>query len=163
MYKRRLAVLGAAAVLAITGLAGSAMADEAPPAGGKVTCMTSDGKPIEVAEFKQPMKLDRDGKVTKAEPGKAFRLEQGKPVKVLGRDGKPIEVKPGVRSDETVELSRVTEGDVVPAKPLPADEFPDGRRAVPSEDAVRAQPAEPGADVPEGVAKPVKVICKKAE
>ena len=48
MFKRRLAVLGAVAVLVLTGLGGSAMADEAPSTarGAKVTCTTSDGKSI---------------------------------------------------------------------------------------------------------------------
>lgn len=57
MFKRRLAVLGAAAVLAVTGLGGSALADGADPAdavrspapGVKVTCTTADGKVVELA------------------------------------------------------------------------------------------------------------------
>ncbi|MET8863966.1 hypothetical protein ABZW11_13515 [Nonomuraea sp. NPDC004580] len=58
MFKRRLAVLGAAAVLAVTGLGGSALADGASPAGVvrspapgvKVTCTTADGKVVELAQ-----------------------------------------------------------------------------------------------------------------
>ncbi|TYB51783.1 hypothetical protein FXF51_52540 [Nonomuraea sp. PA05] len=83
MFKRRLAVLGTVAVLAVTGLAGSAMADEpTPPAGTKVTCTTSDGKTVELApalpakEGKAGVVVGPDGKVTRVAPGEKVRVEK---------------------------------------------------------------------------------------
>ncbi|GAA2208498.1 hypothetical protein GCM10009850_039560 [Nonomuraea monospora] len=83
MFKRRLAVLGTVAVLAVTGLAGSAMADEpTPPAGTKVTCTTSDGKTVELApalpakEGKAGVVVGPDGKVTRVGPGEKVKVEK---------------------------------------------------------------------------------------
>ncbi|NUR91774.1 MAG: hypothetical protein HOY71_47510, partial [Nonomuraea sp.] len=78
MFRRRLAVLGTAAVLALTGLGGSAMADEAPtgdaPAAA-ITCTTSDGHDIKLAEpvkGKVIVTRDADGvsALPEGEPGK---------------------------------------------------------------------------------------------
>lgn len=62
MLKRRVLTLGAAAVLVMTGLAGSAMAadDPTPKAGGKVVCTTSDGKKF-VTDADKPVAIDKDG------------------------------------------------------------------------------------------------------
>ncbi|MBB5776116.1 hypothetical protein [Nonomuraea jabiensis] len=164
MFKRRLALLGAVAVLAVTGLTGSALADETPgPAGAKVTCKTADGESVQMAE---------------ALPGAGGRT--------VGPDGKVREFKPG----DTVKVDALPEGEVppdvwkaVPAQPDGVDvtkvlpTLPDGvevRKAVPlPEDgklpeavqAVPAQPAKPGEklDAPAAGIKVVKIICEKTD
>ncbi|MEV4167877.1 hypothetical protein [Nonomuraea sp. NPDC049709] len=145
MFKRRLAVLGAVAVLAITGLAGSAMADEpAPTAGSKAVCTTSDGTTIELTEAlpaKKGIVVKRDGKVT-VEP-------DGTPSEAVKVEALPEGVEPGEIKKHVLEPGDKAEA--VPALP--------------------ALPAEPGDMVqfgdgqapPEGLAKTVKIICKKPE
>ncbi|SEG77456.1 hypothetical protein SAMN05444920_104494 [Nonomuraea solani] len=142
MFKRRLAVLGAAAVLAITGLAGSAMADQTPaPAGTKVTCTTSDGKTIEIAE--------------------ALPARKGEPVPGAG-----IAVR---KTADGVEVTAIPAGEMEgewhkTTKPLPAD--------AESVESVPALPAKPGetvelptldAPVKGDPAKTVRIICEKPE
>ncbi|MEV0382975.1 hypothetical protein [Nonomuraea sp. NPDC050643] len=146
MFKRRLAVLGAAAVLAITGLAGSALADEAPvPAGTEVICTTSDGKVVALA---------------KALPADAES-------RVATRDGKVKLIKPG----EKVDIESVPDGDLPEAVtgkalPVPEGEFTEAVPALP------VLPAEPGVAGPsiavtvpaEGAqAKTVSIMCEKPE
>jgi hypothetical protein len=146
MFKRRLAVLGAVAVLAITGLAGSAMADETPaPAGTKVTCTTADGKTVELAE---PL------------PGKGS-MKGGV---VITRDGKMTRIKPGTEPSETIRIDALPEGEVpeaVKVAPIPEGDL----------EAVPAMPAEPfengaigdGVKLPDGPGQKVHIICKKPE
>ncbi|TDD24214.1 hypothetical protein [Nonomuraea diastatica] len=148
MFKRRLAVLGAVATLAVTGLAGSALADEpaGPTAGTKVICKTSDGKTIEL-----------------------IRAKPVRGVKVATRDGKVTKAEPGTEPSATVELKDGDHPKWMKAKPLPEGEvLPD----VPFKDgAVTLKPARPadgsaiedGATPPEGVAKTVRITCEKAE
>ncbi|UBU13574.1 hypothetical protein [Nonomuraea gerenzanensis] len=101
MFKRRLAVLGTVAVLAVTGLAGSALADDpSPTAGAKVTCTTPDGKVVEVTP--------------------ALPAEPGKKGVVVGPDGKVTRVKPG----EAVKVEKLPDGSVaVKAEPLSPEEL----------------------------------------
>ncbi|MEU7741030.1 hypothetical protein [Nonomuraea sp. NPDC049158] len=101
MFKRRLAVLGAVGVLVLTGLGGSAMADEAPSTvpGVKVTCTTSDGKTIAFAE-----RARTDGDLA-TKPGEKAP-EAGVAVRL--------------RDDQTIEIESLPEGaitEAVPAKP----------------------------------------------
>ncbi|WP_433436081.1 hypothetical protein [Nonomuraea sp. CA-141351] len=150
MFKRRLAVLGAAAVLAVTGLAGSALADETPATtGGTVTCKTADGKTITLPEI-------RGGKFfARAEKLKADKLKA---------------VEPG----DTVKIEALPDGETPPpgavkVKPLPDGELPDlpdSGKAVPAQ---RAEPGDKGpvhvqppAGAPKGAMK-VKIICEKAD
>ncbi|MGW6498665.1 hypothetical protein [Nonomuraea angiospora] len=173
MFKRRLALLGAVAVLAIGGLTGSALADETPgTAGAKVTCKTADGETVQVAEF----------------------AKAGPVGKVVGPDGKVREFKPS----DTVKVDALPDGEVPPdvakalptlpdgvevtkAVPLPEDgKLPEGMRAVPAQpvkpgekvdapsvaiEAVPAQPVKPGekVDAPSVAIKAVKIICEKAD
>ncbi|AQZ67707.1 unnamed protein product [[Actinomadura] parvosata subsp. kistnae] len=164
MFKRRLAVLGAVAVLAITGLAGSAMADEpSPTAGTKVTCTTEDGKTIEM---------------TPALPAK----EGGKGGVVVGPDGKVTHLA----DSDTVQVEKLPDGGVAvkkaePLSPEEAEKFSKVKKLSQEEieklvaagDIVKAKPAEPAAEggapvvatAPgeDGPAKTVKIICKKPE
>ncbi|GAA3121426.1 hypothetical protein [Nonomuraea salmonea] len=90
MFKRRLAVLGAAAVLAVTGLGGSALADGADPAdavrssapGVKVTCTTADGKVVELARA-MPASEIGSHEAAEAPPfGRTEALKEGVPAEV---------------------------------------------------------------------------------
>ncbi|MEV4806882.1 hypothetical protein AB0K18_43380 [Nonomuraea sp. NPDC049421] len=95
MFKRRLAVLGAAAVLAVTGLGGSALADGADPAdavrspapGVKVTCTTADGKVVELARAmpasEMPASEIGSHEAAEAQPfGRVEALKEGVPAEV---------------------------------------------------------------------------------
>ncbi|WP_431920703.1 hypothetical protein [Nonomuraea jabiensis] len=161
MFKRRLALLGAVAVLAIGGLTGSALADETPPsAGAKVTCKTADGESVQLA---------------KVLPGPAG--------KTVGPDGKVREFKPS----DTMKVDALPDGEVPPdvAKALPegvevtkaVPGLPDGveiTKAVPLPedgkllDTMQAQPAQPAkpgekVDAPSVAIKAVKIICEKTD
>jgi hypothetical protein len=122
MFKRRIAVLGAVAVLVVTGLAGSAMASGEPPVpGAKMTCTTLDGKPVAVrlAETRQAGGDERalpaipDGEARRA--GVAGRTSAGVP----SDDELRTLEKGGVR------VMKLPDGGVaveaVPASELPAD------------------------------------------
>ncbi|GAA3250012.1 hypothetical protein [Nonomuraea helvata] len=150
MFKRRLAVLGAVAVLAITGLAGSAMADESPAApGAKVTCKTADGKTITLPEI-----------------GGKFATRSGRAKPIETRDYAKTESLPDGEAlpPGAIEVEKVPDG--VKVEKLPDGELPEGVKVVP------AQPAEPGeegftqvqppAGAPEGAMK-VRIICEKAD
>lgn len=79
MFKRRVMILSAAAVLVMTGLAGSALADDVPtPSPGKVTCTTSDGKTLEVDEGK-PISIDDEGNITEGRVGPPPGAPEGTP------------------------------------------------------------------------------------
>ncbi|GAA3719496.1 hypothetical protein GCM10022224_101720 [Nonomuraea antimicrobica] len=163
MLKRRLVVLGATAVLALGGLAGSAMADEtpAPAAGAKVTCTTSDGNTVHLAKA-LPVKIEdvesatTDGK--KAERSAPNADDAGAVIRALP-EGETLHVtkaEPG-SPDEALEWSPA-----IPAEP--------GKTALPAEPGKTALPAEPGkaavlgdGTAPPEAAKTVKIICKKAE
>ncbi len=79
MFKRRFAVLGAVAVLVMTGLGGSAMAAEEPPApGAKVVCTTIDGKAVAV-QITEAKRAGAAGRAYPATPSDAElrTLEKG--------------------------------------------------------------------------------------
>ncbi|MFI7708349.1 hypothetical protein [Nonomuraea sp. NPDC049480] len=156
MFKRRLAVLGAVCALALTGLAGSALADEPPAtAGGKATCTTSDGKTIELPE---------------AQPGKPMGI-------MVTSDGEVKKVDPDEMWLRAVPAEKLPEG---AEPPVPAEKLPEGAEPPVLVKKAEAAPGHPidikdikveaGAGV--GVAearggKPEKaaltIICKKAE
>ncbi|MEU7829673.1 MULTISPECIES: hypothetical protein [unclassified Nonomuraea] len=143
MFKRRLAVLGAVGVLVLTGLGGSAMADEAPSAvpGVKVTCTTSDGKTIAFAERARTLG-DLAAKPGEKAPegGVALRL----------------------RDDQTIEIESLPEGAVTKALPAkPAEGFT-AEGGEPADDAGKtgiARPTEDGS-LPTKIAKTVAVKCE---
>ncbi|NJP97483.1 hypothetical protein HCN51_50060 [Nonomuraea sp. FMUSA5-5] len=105
MFKKRLAVLGAVAVLTVTGLGGAALADDhAPTAGTKVTCTTPDGTTVENppalpegAEigFKQGVVVSQDGKVTRLGSNETGQPQSGLP-------GKPNLTTPSDTPDVTI-------------------------------------------------------------
>ncbi|MEV5888198.1 hypothetical protein [Nonomuraea fuscirosea] len=145
MFRRRLAVLGAVAVLAITGLAGSAMADEtpAPTAGSKMVCTTSDGKTIEL------MPALPAGDVLAAPKGEATRA---------GARGVAVRIKAGA-----VQIKDGAEGEphqVADTKTITTEEAPEMGIALPARP---AQPADGVAPPENGLAETVSISCKKAE
>ncbi|HUR07468.1 MAG TPA: hypothetical protein VM347_33330 [Nonomuraea sp.] len=126
MFKRRLAVLGAVGVLVLTGLGGSAMADEAPSAapGAKVTCTTSDGKSIAFAERVPAVAMPDD--VSKASGGIAVtRTEDGQ-----------------------VMIKTIPQGTVLEAVPA--------RPATPAEGAGAAEPTGGAVKLERGTAQPAE-------
>ncbi|MDP4504072.1 hypothetical protein [Nonomuraea turcica] len=152
MFKRRLAVLGAVCALALTGLAGSALADEPPSAAGaKVTCTTSDGKTIELpgVEPGKPMGVlvTSEGEVKQVDPGEMV-MHRAVPAEKLPEGAEP-----------PIMVKKVEAGAV-------ATELADG-------DAVRAVPAKPAEGLPVppeagkapegGPGKAVTIVCKKPE
>ncbi|MEV6039893.1 hypothetical protein AB0L65_52880 [Nonomuraea sp. NPDC052116] len=173
MFKRRLALLGAVAVLAITGLTGSAMADETPgAAGAKVTCKTADGKTVQVAEFARTAPAGKivgpDGKVREFKPSdtvKVDALPDGEAPPLAGATGGPVTqegeglaVTKAVPVPEDGEMLEVTK-----TVPLPEDgKLPDGVQAGTAQP---AQPAQPGEklDAPSVAIKAVKIICEKTD
>ncbi|MEU6713874.1 hypothetical protein ABZ897_20580 [Nonomuraea sp. NPDC046802] len=137
MFKRRLATLGAVAVLAISGLAGSAMADQTPTptsatsaaavAGAKVICKTPDGKTVEL-KHALPMAATKDGKVRQLDPAEIEELKKAKdagPVEGAGKteafkkltDGKGMEVKDFVKG-EGVQIRKIEGGEGVEIRKL---------------------------------------------
>ncbi|MEU6788210.1 hypothetical protein ABZ912_54230 [Nonomuraea angiospora] len=173
MFKRRLALLGAVAILAITGLTGSAMADETPgAAGAKVTCKTADGKTVQLSEFARTAPAGKivgpDGKVREFKPSDTVKVDalpdgEAPPVDAAQavpaqEDGEALEVTKAVPVPEDGEMLKVTK-----AEPLPEDgKLPDGMQAVPAQP---AQPAKPGEklDAPSVAIKAVKIICEKTD
>ncbi|WP_101787444.1 hypothetical protein [Nonomuraea indica] len=131
MFKRRIAVLGAVGVLVLTGLAGSALADETPaPAGSKVVCRTSDGQVIAFAERVKAIEARKgpDGSilVAEAEPPTAVRVsdlaaEQGTAHRVERRGGPDLE-KGHAATAVPAEPAVGADG-----KPVPAPVGPDGK------------------------------------
>jgi hypothetical protein len=168
MFKRRLAVLGTVAVLAITGLAGSAMADEpSPAAGSKVTCTTPDGKVVEVVPalpakpLKEGVVVGPDGKATRVDDSSAVKVERLPDGGVAVRKAEPL------TPEEIEKFSKVKELSPEEAEKLSPDAF---AKAVPALPALPAEGVErvEGAERFEGVTPPeggpaetVKIICKK--
>ncbi|MCA2229062.1 hypothetical protein [Nonomuraea aurantiaca] len=150
MFKRRLAVLGAVGVLVLTGLGGSAMADEAPSTvpGVKVTCTTSDGKII-----------------TFAEPARAVGDPAAKPGEKAPKGGVALRL----RDDQTIEIESLPEGAVteaVPAKPAVKGEGFTAEGGEPADGAVKlgiARPAEDGSVPAETLATTVSVKCEPSK
>lgn len=134
MFKRRIAVLGAVGVLVLTGLAGSALADETPaPAGSKVVCRTSDGQVIAFAERVKAIEARKgpDGSilVAEAEPPTAVKVsdlaaEQGTAHRVERRGGPDLE-KGHAATAVPAEPAVGADG-----KPVPAPVGPDGKPLV---------------------------------
>ncbi|WP_043619812.1 hypothetical protein [Nonomuraea candida] len=177
MFKRRLAVLGAVAVLTVTGLAGSALADgPAPAEDTKVTCTTSDGRTVELVKALPAEKgvvVRREGKVARigsdahvtpalpegeaapalpeGEAPEAVKIRPLSPEELekLGKIGKLEKVAPAeTRKLTPEEIEKLAPGDVVKAMPaLPA---------LPTETGEAAAPVE-------GWAKTAKVVCEKPE
>ncbi|WP_327586654.1 hypothetical protein OHA25_06350 [Nonomuraea sp. NBC_00507] len=152
MFKRRLAVLGAVCALALTGLAGSALADEPPSAAGaKVTCTTSDGKTIELpgVEPGKPMGVlvTSEGEVTQVDPGEMV-MHRAVPAEKLPEGAEPPIM--GKKVEAGAVAIELADGDAVPAVPAqPAEALP-----VPPE----------AAKGPEGDhGKAVTIVCKKPE
>ena len=122
MFKRRIAVLGAVAVLVVTGLAGSAMASGEPPVpGAKVTCTTLDGKPVDV-RLAEARRAGDDGRALPAIPdGEARRAG------VAGRTSAGVPSADELRTLEKsgVRVKKLPDGGVaveaVPASELTAD------------------------------------------
>ncbi|MFC5823329.1 hypothetical protein [Nonomuraea insulae] len=154
MFKRRLAVLGAVAVLAITGLAGSAMADEppVPTAGSKVVCTTSDGKTIELTKA-MPAEL-KDGKFMRTQPGGGAEPVEGG--KVTAPAGKAM---PALPSGDAVKLEKLPE----PPKGAKGEMHIMRSDAGSPEEAKKALPAELAELAPEGVNKTIKITCVAPE
>ncbi|TMR99395.1 hypothetical protein [Nonomuraea basaltis] len=150
MFKRRLAVLGAVCALALTGLAGSALADEpTSTAGAKVTCTTSDGKTIEFPEInpgeQMGVLVGPDGKVKKVDPKETVKLEA-------------LPLPEGAKGEPHVKIKKFEEGDAVPALPATPGEpvdVKDVNGGVVVAEKGEAPVGEPG--------KAVKITCKKAE
>ncbi|MFI7636996.1 hypothetical protein [Nonomuraea sp. NPDC049400] len=165
MFKRRLAVLGAVAVLAITGLAGSAMADETPAtAGGKVTCKTADGKTVTLSEIGGKV-ATRDGKVKVIKPDEKLKIDRLPDGEALPPGAVKAERLPDGELPEGVQIERLPDGEVR-VEALPDGKLPEGVQAVP------ARPAEPGDEGPVRVQPPagapkdamkVKIICEQAD
>lgn len=108
MFKRRFAVLGAVAVLVMTGLGGSAMAAEEPPApGAKVVCTTIDGKAVAV-QITEAKRAGAAGRAYPATPsdGEVRTLEKGELHVTKLLDGEAL---------------AVTAVPAVPATKMPAD------------------------------------------
>lgn len=127
MFRRRLAVLGTAAMLALTGLGGSAMADDAPTdaasstASGTVSCRTSDGKDIKFAEgMKGRVFVTKDGEVHKEGDASAMPV----PPLPEGEAGPVLKTAPGLPSSPAETFAPTETVEAVPA--LPATEAPEG-------------------------------------
>jgi hypothetical protein len=144
MFKRRLAVLGTVAVLALTGLAGSAMADDpsTAPDRAKVTCKTTDGKIVKFG----PGKAGKSFVTSDGKAGKSFVTSDGKAVKKgdlppLPDEGLPaVAGKPGLelQDSEGAELAAPARASVQlkKVKEVEGDEAP-----------------------PKGLAKSIKIMC----
>ncbi|MEV0351351.1 hypothetical protein AB0H88_36725 [Nonomuraea sp. NPDC050680] len=147
MFKRRLAVLGAVGVLVLTGLGGSAMADEAPSTvpGVKVTCTTSDGKTIAFAE--------------RARAARDFAVKPGEKAPEGGVAVRRLD-------DQTIEIESLPEGAVteaVPAKPAVKGEGFTAEGGEPADDAGKtgiARPTEEGGVPAKTLATTVAVKCE---
>ncbi|GAA3143875.1 hypothetical protein [Nonomuraea roseoviolacea] len=176
MFKRRVGILGAVGVLALSILSGSALADEtpAPAPDATIVCRTSDGQVVSFATVRA-VKVEtlKDGKVAisadeqgaPAEPGKLTRVErkplspeeEEKLAKALPEGAPRIEVKRAVPADEAG-VVRIEEG----AKVKVGGQVKEGETvdAVP---AVPALPADgPDGAPPKGVTAPAATVTCKA-
>jgi hypothetical protein len=160
MFKRRLAVLGAVCALALTGLAGSALADEPPStAGAKVTCKTSDGKTFELpAGEPAGVVVTPDGQVKKVDPGEMAKLAV--PAEKLPDGAEPPVLVKKDGAEPTVQVERI-EGAEVPSAMAKADAVP-GVPGIKAEDGVPGPPAV--GEAPDGVHDiKVTIACEKPE
>ncbi len=143
MFKRRVTIFGAAAVLALAGLTGSAAADGgsgrtdgSPGHAGTVVCTTSDGRTFTLTEGVVGRPAPEDPSWRHAAP-KAGTAEKGRaPIAKApivryhahgeGVPGAEAAVTPGKRLErgETVHLERAQAGRARPAERLDADELP---------------------------------------
>ncbi|MFI7453575.1 hypothetical protein ACIBQX_39215 [Nonomuraea sp. NPDC049714] len=148
MFKRRLAVLGAVAVLALSGLGGSALAAGEPPVsvpGAKVTCTTADGKPVAIKVAKaMPADGDvvtypatpADGKVRTAEKndlhvtkhldGELLTIEAVPATEAVPPSDEPVRVTEPMRATDVngerpAEWGRTEAGEPADAKKLKRD------------------------------------------
>ncbi|QFY05402.1 hypothetical protein GBF35_00725 [Nonomuraea phyllanthi] len=158
MFKRRLAVLGAVAVLAVTGLAGSALADDAAPApAGAVTCTTADGKTVTLAEAKPAGKI---GKIIARDGIKAVKRGDTVEIQALGPEDAP-KAPEAALAVPAEPAQPVTPGGE-PAEMLPAEPGKAGTVHVKPGEEARVYGEAP-VDGPEGFARTMKIICKKAD
>ncbi|WP_327088428.1 hypothetical protein OIE66_39940 [Nonomuraea sp. NBC_01738] len=151
MFKRRAALLGAVALVALTtALGGSAMADDQNPIlsdATSITCTTEDGKKI---EFKDAVPALPTVPATKAEPGREH-------VDVLPEGATPPEGTVAARVLEAVPLESV------PGETLATETVPAQTATAVSPDAEAVPPAEVKPGDEQGLAKVMKIACKKAE
>ncbi|MET7459121.1 hypothetical protein [Nonomuraea sp. NPDC005501] len=182
MLKRRVGILGAVGVLALSILSGSALADETPsPAPeGAIVCRTSDGETLSFAKGVKALKVVKlkDGKVVVAEgdPGepveparvKDFRLERAVPAEKAEKAAETLpEGAPELRirkaePGEEAKILRLKEGGLKEGE-LKGGEVKGGEPEV--VEAVPAVPAEGPDGVPPKGLKDVKgvrftVVCK---
>ncbi|MGW0807409.1 hypothetical protein [Nonomuraea sp. NPDC002799] len=129
MLKRRLAIVVTAAALGLAGMAGSALADEGParvrhgagrsiPAGGELTCWTSDGKVVTFSKARV-VKLVRAHVIGAHVIGEHVIGEHVAGGNVVGERVLGSELAESVTEDgiTTVPADRLSIG--VPAKELP--------------------------------------------
>ncbi|MEV0194937.1 hypothetical protein [Nonomuraea sp. NPDC050691] len=164
MFKRRVGILGAVGVLALSILSGSAMADEtpAPAPDAGIVCRSSDGQ---VVSFAKPVKAirvvkEKDGKVAISE------VEPGERAEVARRALSPEEAEK-LAKDLPEGAPRLYAKRAEPADEAGAVRFEEGERVKGREDldAVPAVPALPAEGFdgapPEGVTGPaVTVLCE---
>lgn len=114
MFKRRFTVLGAVAVLVMTGLGGSAMAAGEPPVpGAEVTCTTIDGKPVAVRVIEDKW-VDDGGRAYPAIPSDSElrTIEKGELHVTKLLDGEGVSV-------ESVPVTELPPGDDVVSATVP--------------------------------------------
>ncbi|MFI6790795.1 hypothetical protein ACIBG4_26045 [Nonomuraea sp. NPDC050383] len=185
MLKRRVGILGAVGVLALSILSGSALADETPsPAPeGAIVCRTSDGETLSFAKGVKALKVVKleDGKVVVAEgdPGepaelarvKDFRLGRAVPAEKAEKAEKVAETLPEgapelrirkAEPGEEAKILRLKEGGLKEGE-LKEGKVKGGETEV--GEAVPALPAEGPDGVPPKGVKDVKgvrftVVCK---
>ncbi|MBN6050376.1 hypothetical protein JYK22_00410, partial [Nonomuraea sp. RK-328] len=171
MFKRRVGILGAVGVLALSILSGSAMADEtpAPTTDATIVCKSSDGQVVSFAKRVKAIKVVKleDGKVAISEDEPGVPVEPGEMAKIDRKAMSPEEAEKlakelpegaprffakraepaddaGVRIEEGGKVKKGESLDAVPAVPaLPAD-GPDGA-------------------APEGVTAPAVTVTCEAE
>ncbi|MEU8103950.1 hypothetical protein AB0C18_09510 [Nonomuraea muscovyensis] len=127
MFKRRMAILGAVGALVLTGLAGSALADDAPGArpAAKVVCKTSDGQVIEFAQRVGAIKAEKgpDGEIVVAATEAVVGADVVRTVEGEAEAGSAHRVEiPDGKAPEKGEIVRA-----VPAEPATG---PDGKPLV---------------------------------
>ncbi|NUW44408.1 hypothetical protein [Nonomuraea rhodomycinica] len=159
MFKRRVGIMGAVGVLALSILSGSAMADETPAPVPDVTivCRTGDGQVVRLAKAAKAVKVEKlkDGRVVisegePVEPGKMTRIER----KPLSPEEAEKLAKALPEGTPRMHVERAEPADEAGAARIEDDEkawIQDGRKVKEGEilDAVPAVPALP-ADGPDG-------------
>ncbi|HEX4814030.1 MAG TPA: hypothetical protein VFV66_14900 [Nonomuraea sp.] len=170
MLRRRVAVLGAACALALTGLGGSALADEpTAPAGAKVTCTTGDGRTVELPapEPGEPtgVLVTPDGEIKKIDPGTVEKALPAHPLREGAEpatpDGKPrtaprkIAVEAGEIGAGEIKIGKA-EGGTIEGGEIEGEKIKAGKIEI--SHAVPADAPKP----PEGAVART-IICKKSE